>query len=150
VLAHDLRDRHVGIRRLVAEQPSVSVAGLIVIEEAVQERGVGGIDAHFERLQPVAIDQALEREGVRGRRDEAIEMRERRRLARPHIGEQDPVLLHHRIGLVLDVLAQAAAFRLRRRVETLAGDVEQPAMERATQAATFEPAESEVGAAMRT
>ena len=35
-------------------------------------------------------------------RDEAVEMRERRRLARPHIGEQDAALLHHRIGLLAD------------------------------------------------
>ena len=149
VLAHDLRDRHVGIGRLVAEQPAVGVAGLIVVEEAVQERGVRGIDADFQRLQPVAVDEALEREGVRGRRDEAVEMRERRRLARAHIGEQDAVLLHHRIGLLADAVAHAAAFRLRRRLQALAADVEQPAVEGAAQAAVLQPAEREIGAAMR-
>jgi hypothetical protein len=30
----------------------------------MQERGVRGIDADFQRLQPVAFEQALEGEGV--------------------------------------------------------------------------------------
>ena len=83
-------------------------------------------------------------------RDEAVEMRKRRRLAVAQIGEQDAVLLDHRIGLLLDVGAHPAALRLGRRLEALAGDVEQPAVERAAQAAVFEPPIGEIGAAMRT
>ena len=53
------------------------------MEETMQERGVRRIDADLERLQPVAVDHALEGEGVGGRRDEAIELRKCRRLAGP-------------------------------------------------------------------
>ncbi len=109
-----------------------------------------GIDAHLQRLQPIAIDAALEREGVGGGRDEAVEMRERRRLARPHIGEQDAVLLHHRVGFLADVVAHPAALGLCRRLQAATVDIEQPAVERATQAAVLKPAKGEIGAAVRT
>ena len=108
------------------------------------------IDADFERLQPVAVDQALERESVGRGRDEAVEMRERRRLAAAQIGEQDAVLLDDRIGLLFDVGAHPAALGLGRRLEALTGHVEQPAVKRAAQAGVFEPPFGEVGAAMRT
>ena len=52
-----------------------------VVEEAVQVRGVRGVDADLERLQPVAVPQALEREGVRGRGFETIERGQGGRLA---------------------------------------------------------------------
>ena len=149
-LAHDLRHRHLGAERLIAEHLAVGLLRVLVVEEAMQERGMRRIDADLERLQPVAIDHALEREGVRVGRDEAIEMRKRRRLARPHVGEQDAALLHHRIGLLPDVGAEVRAVRLGRRLQALAGDVEQPAVEGAAQAAVLQPAIGEIGAAMRT
>ena len=43
---------------------AVALLRVLVVEEAMQERGVRRIDADLERLQPVAIDHALEREGV--------------------------------------------------------------------------------------
>ena len=107
------------------------------------------IDADLQRLQPIAVDHALEREGVRVGRGEAVEVRERRRLARAHIGEQDAALLDHRIGLLADIGVHPAALRLGRRLQASALDVEQPAVEGAAQAAVLQPAEGEVGAAMR-
>ena len=95
------------------------------------------------------FDLALEGEGMAVRRDEAVDLRKRRRLAFAEISPEDAALLDHGIGALLDALAQVRALRLRRRLQALAGDVEQPAMERAAQAAMFEPAEGEVGAAMR-
>jgi len=110
---------------------------------------VGRVDAHFQRLQPVAVDHALEREGVgRGRR-ETVEVRKRRRRARPHIGKQDSALLHHRIGLVPDIGAHSATLGLGRRLQAAALDVEQPAVERAAQSTLFQPPEGEIGAAVR-
>ena len=82
-------------------------------------------------------------------RDEAVEIRKRRRLARPQIGEQDAALLDHRIGFLPDVGAQIAVVRLGRRLQALAVDVEQPAMKRAAQAAVLQPPIGEIGAAMR-
>ena len=119
------------------------------MEEAVQERGVHRVDADLERLQPVAIDHALEREGVGVGRDEAVEMRKGRRLARAQIGEQDAAPLDHRIGRLPDVGAEVAVVGLGRRLQALPLDVEQPAVEGAAQAAILQPAIGEVGAAMR-
>ena len=148
-LAHDPGHRHIGIDRLVAKQLAIALGRLFVMEEAVQERGVRRIDADLERLQPVAVDHALEREGVGRRRGEAVEMRERRRLARAHIGEQDPASLHHRVGLLPDIGAHPAARGLGRRLQALAGDVEQPAVEGAAQPVLLQPSEGEIGAAVR-
>ena len=148
-LAHDLGHRHVGVDRGVAEQLAVAFLRILVVEEAMQERGVRRIDAHFERLQPVAVDGALEREGVAVGRDEAVEVRKLRRLARPHVGEQDAAPLHHRVGLLPDVGAEVRAVRLGWSLQALAGGVEQPAVEGAAQAAALEAAVSEVGATMR-
>ena len=108
------------------------------------------IDADLERLQPVAIDHALERESVRRRRNEAVELRKRRRLARTEISEQNAALLHDRIGFLLDVGAQVAVVGLRRRLQAFAVHVEQPAVKRAAQSAVFQAPVSEIGAAMRT
>jgi hypothetical protein len=111
---------------------------------------VGRVDTHFHRLQPVAVDHALEREGVGGGRGKAVEPWQGGRLARPHIGEQDAALLHHRIGLLPNIGAHAAALGLGRRLQALPRDVEQPAVERATQAAVLKPSKGEIGAAVRT
>src|SRR5690348_5796352 len=99
----------------------------------MQERGVYGIDADLERLQPVAIDHALERKGVGVRRDKAVEVRQRRRLAAAEISEQDAALLDDRISLLLDVGAQVAVIGLGRRLQTFSMNVEQPAVKRAAQ-----------------
>src|SRR3954471_4013070 len=82
--------------------------------------------------------------------DETIEARKFRRRARSKIGEQDAAFLDHRVCLLPDVGVHAAAFRLRRAFQALTVDIEQPAMEGAAQAAVLQPAEGEIGAAMRT
>ena len=107
------------------------------------------IDADLERLQPVAVDVALEGEGVGVRRHETVDLRKRRRLAFAQISPENAALLDHRIGALGDVLAQHGILRLGRRFQALARYIEQPAMERAAQPAIFQPAEGEVGAAMR-
>src|SRR5262245_39596148 len=108
------------------------------------------IDADLERLHPVTVDHALEREGVAVRRNEAIEMRKCRRLARSEIGEQDAALLHHWIGFLLDVSAEIAVVGLGRRLKALTVYVEQPAVEGTTQATILKPAICEIGTAVRT
>ena len=133
-----------------AELLAVGVARrVLVLVEAVQVGGVGGIDAHFQRLQPVAVDHALEGEGVGGGRQEAVEVGEGGRLAFAQPGEDDPVLDHDRVALLAHALAEHAAVGLGRRLQALAVDVEQPAMEQAAQATVLEAAVGEVGAAMR-
>ena len=82
--------------------------------------------------------------------DEAIELWKFRRLARSHIGKQDPTLLLDRIGLLADIGGQPAPFRLGRRFQALPGDIEQPAVEGATQPAGFQAAERKISAAVRT
>src|SRR5258707_3970525 len=110
----------------------------------MQERGMGRIDADFECLQPVAIDVALERERMAIGRDEAVDLRKRRRLAFAQISPEDAALLDHGIRTLLDALAKVRALRLSGRLDALAGCIEQPTMERTAQAAMFEPAEGKV------
>ena len=149
-LAHHPRHRDVGIGGGGAELLAVGGARwILVLVEAVQVGGVRRIDADLERLQPVAVDQALEGEGVRAGREEAVEVGEGRRLAFAEIGEDDAVLHHDRIGALPHPLAEHAAFGLGGSFQALAVDVEQPAMEQAAQAAVFEAAVGEIGAAMR-
>ncbi|MNS70331.1 hypothetical protein D3C72_1036730 [compost metagenome] len=108
-----------------------------------------GVDAHLERLQPVAFEQALEREGVGVGRDEAVEVGEGRGLALADVREDDAGLLDHRVGRLLDAAAQLAGGGLGRSFQAVALGVEQPAVEGAADAAVFQPAEGQVGAAVR-
>ena len=98
VFAQDLRHRHVAAGGRAAELLAVGGRGVLVLEEAMQERGVRRIDADFERLQPVAVDVALERERIGVGRDEAVDLGKRRRLAFAEIGPEDAALLDHGIG----------------------------------------------------
>ena len=109
VFAQDLRHRHVGARRSAAELLAVGRRRILILEEAMQEGGVRRIDADFQRLQPVAIDVALEREGMAVGRDEAVDLRKGRRFAFAEISPEDAALLDHRIGALLDALAQLAS-----------------------------------------
>src|ERR1700761_9444351 len=92
---------------------------------------------------------ALERKDVAVRRHEAIEFRKCRRLAFAEIGPEDAALFHDGVGTLLDALAQFRTSGFRRCFQALTADIEQPAMEGAAQAAGFQPAEGEVGAAVR-
>src|SRR6188474_1377619 len=106
----------------------------------MQERGVCWIDADLERLQPVAVDMALEREGVAVGRDKTVDLRKCRRRAFAKPSPENAALLDHGIGALGDVPAQWRILRLGRRLQALSRDVEQPAMEGAAQAAIFQPA----------
>src|ERR1700730_9858815 len=107
------------------------------------------VDADFERLQPVAVDVALERKSVAVGRHKTVDLRKGRWLALAEISPENSAFLHDRICALLDALAELRIFRLGRRLKTLAGRVEQPAVEGAAQSAIFHPPECEVGAAMR-
>src|SRR5204862_8073305 len=116
----------------------------------VQPRGVRRIDAYFQRLQPVAVPVALEREGVLARRDERVELRKCGCFAFAEIREDDSASLDHRICAQANVLAQAAPGRLGRRLEALAGRIEEPAVKRAAQSSVLEPPVGEIGPAVCT
>src|SRR3546814_11165902 len=89
-----------------------------VVEEPMQKRGMGWIDADLQRLQPVAGDMALEGEDMAVGGDKAVEIGESRRFARhverPEIGAQDAAAQHDGIILLPDALAQPAGFGLGR------------------------------------
>src|ERR1700744_4117392 len=114
----------------------------------MQERGVRRIDADFQRLQPVADDMALEREGVAVGRDKTVDLRKCRRFAFAQIGPPDAPLLDHGIGARFDSWAQRAILRPGRRHKALACGVEQPAVKGTTKSAIFQTAEGKVGTAM--
>ena len=149
VFAQNLRHRQVAPCGRAAELLAVGFGGILVLEEAMQIGSVRRIDADFERLQPVAVDVALECKGVAVGSDKAVDLGKRGRGALAEIGPEDAALLDHGIRALLDALAQRRACRLGRRFQALARDVKQPAVKGAAQAAVFEPAEGKVGAAMR-
>src|SRR5437879_2195561 len=115
----------------------------------MQEGSVRGIDADFERLQPVAVDMALEREGVAVRRDKTVDLRKCGRGAFAQICPEDAALLDDGIGALPDAMAQRRALAFGRCFQALARGIEQPAMKGAAQAATFETAERQISPAMR-
>ena len=78
------------------------------------------IDADLERLQPVAVDVALERKGVAIRRHKTVDLRKRRRFAFAQIRPEDSALLHHGISALGDVLAQHRVLGLGGRFQALA------------------------------
>ena len=141
--------RNVGIGGRRAELLAVGSAGELVLVEAMQVGGVRRIDADFQRLQPIALDQALEGEGVRAGRQKTIEVGKGRCFAVAEIGEDDAVLHHDRVGTLPYPLAEHAALGLGGSLQALAVDVEQPAMEQAAQAAVLQASVGEVGAAVR-
>src|SRR5260370_36284021 len=113
----------------------------------MQERGMRRIDADLERLQPVAIDVALECEDMAVRRDETIDFRKRRQLTLAEIRPEDAALLDHRISALRNVLAQRRILRLGGWFKGLGPHVGKPAVESGAQAATLAKAKSQVRAA---
>ena len=113
-LLHDLEIRlHVGEVVLIALGALEQRVGAEVA--AMQERDVAGIDAALHGLQPVALLQALGDEGLLGGDGGEFPFRQRRLLlGRAHIGPQHRPALHQRIGLELDLLAEAAFAPARR------------------------------------
>src|SRR5690606_34931645 len=128
----------VGADGSVAELPAVGLVGVVILEEAMQERGMRGVDADFECLQPVAVDVSLEGERVVLGRDEAVEFGKRRRLARTHVGEHDAVAFDARVRRRADLGVEGAAGRFCRLFQAGAVDVKQPAVERAAQPAVLD------------
>src|SRR5262245_45636570 len=107
------------------------------------------VDADLQRLQPVAAPMALECKGVAVGRDERIDLGKGRRGAFAEIGPEDAGLLDDGIRALFDALAELRANRLRRRLDALAGRIEQPAVKGAAQPAMLESAEGKIGATMR-
>ena len=150
IVAQHLGDRQVRIRRRATEGAAIGAVGVCILLIAMEEGGMRRVHADFQRLQPVALDETLEGEGVRVRRDEAVEVREGRRRAFAQISEDDARTHLDRIGTLPDIVAEPAALGLCRRVEALAVHVEEPAVERTAQSAIFQPAKGEVGIAVGT
>ena len=108
------------------------------------------VDAHFKGLQPIAVPQALEGEGMASWRVEAIEGRHwwRRKLSRAEPAEQHATVLAHWITTLGDTLMKRAAGRFRGRFQAAAVECKLPAVKRAAQAVAFVPAKRQIGAAM--
>src|ERR1700737_2011186 len=97
IFAQYLRHRHVAAGRSAAKLLAVRRRRVFILEEAMQERGMRRIDADLERLQPVAVDMALEREGVAVGRHKTVDFRKCRWLALAEPGPENAALLDHGI-----------------------------------------------------
>ncbi len=120
VFAQDFCHWHVAAGRGAAKLLAIGGRGILVLEKAMQERGMRWVDANLERLQPVAADQTLEREGMAIRRHKTVDLRKRRRLAFAEISPKDSASFDHRISALGDVLAQHGVLRLGRCFKALA------------------------------
>ena len=110
---------------------------------------MGGVDADLQCLQPVARPQTFEREHVRRGRGEAVERGKRRRLARSKVSPDNAGALDTRIGGLAHLEVERAAGWFGGLLQTGAGGIVQPAMERAAQTAVLATGEGQIGAAMR-
>src|SRR5690349_12039870 len=123
---------------------------ILVELRSVQPRHVTGIDAAFHRLQIVAFLQTLGDQALRRIHLGPLQRGWRRLHARrAHIRPDDSGLLDARVGFQLDVLAEAAFFRLRGQVNALPGHVVFPPMIRAAQSTLLVLPKPERDAAMR-
>ena len=115
----------------------------------MQKGDVTRIDPALHGLQPIAVLQPLGDEGLLGRNGGEFPLRQRRLLLRrAHIGPQHRPALHQRIGLELDLLAEAGLSRLGGNLDALAGRVVFPAMVGAAQAVLLVAAEPQRDTAM--
>src|SRR5262249_9076574 len=116
---------------------------------AMQPRGVARVDAAFKRLQPVALLQPLRDVALRPPHPRELELRQwGLSLRRAQIGPQHVAALHQRIGLQLDLLAEARLLRLRRHVDALPGPIVFPAVIGAAQPVLLIAADPQRGATM--
>src|SRR5271165_513532 len=144
-------DIHLKDRRPAADERALNgdagAAGVLG-DRAVQDRRVRGVDAAFERLQPVALFPNLRDVAVGFRDLRPLESRRRRHLvARSHIGPDHPAYLGRRIGGQADLVTER--LRLVHLLDAIAFDVELPAVIDAAQAGFLVASEPQGGAAMR-
>jgi len=111
-------------------------AGGVRGDRAVQDRGMRGVDAAFQRLQPVAFLPYLGAVPVAFRHLRPFESRRRgHALLRPHIGPDHPAYLGRRICRKVDLVAELLG--LVHLVEAVTLDVKLPAVIDAAQPRLF-------------
>ena len=158
-LAHHARHRpalavdltHAGGAKLAAELLLAAGVKHIVLQIAMQERGMRRVDADLEGLQPVASPQPLEGEAVRGGRGKAVEGRQRgqRQVFGAEVGEDHARHLPHRVAALAHALAQRGADRFGGSLQAAAVGRELPAVEGAADAVALVPCETQIGTAVR-
>ena len=134
----------VGDVNLQLRRPALDVGGVdaqagvgrVGAQGAVQDGGVGRVDAAFQRLQPVALLDVLGYVAVGVRHGGPLELRRRRRmLLRPHVSPDDAAQLHGGVGGGGHLGREVAVGGFVHHVGALAVDVEFPAVIHAAQAA---------------
>ena len=143
-------------QRQLLDQAPVLVEELGSAVAGMEERLVGLVDRVVHHLQPVGrlvvggpaggLAQTDRKGRVLG---EVVEGKRRRTVGRPEIGEQQPLVLAHRIGALAQLADIGVVVRLGRGFEDAAVGVEQPAVVAAADAALLDAAELERGAAVR-
>ena len=129
------RHRDIRPHRHIAKLPPIGAGGIVILEKSMQKTRMCRIDPDLQRLQPVAVDQTLEGEGVLVRCCKTIKRRKRRRLAFAQIRPDDPATLHARIRALTHLAIIRAPLRLRRLLQARTRRIEQPAMKRTAQPA---------------
>ena len=132
----------------VALDPPV-LGELRPVHQGVQIHGMHRVDPVLRHLQPVAGKRAGIGHHLEARRLEGIvDGKLGRALGWAHIGEEQSLVLLHRIGALADVLEDRGLRGLRRRLQQRAVDVVEPAVIAAADAALLDVAELQRGATM--
>ena len=144
----DVEDRHavalIIFIALAALEQRIGLQGALV-----QKRDMARIDAALDRLEEVALLQALRDIALLGRHQRPFEARRGGlQFRRPHIGPDDAATLEAGIGFELDPAAHPGFFGLGGQVGALAVHVVFPTVIGAAQPALLVPPEPERDAAM--
>src|ERR1044071_7396176 len=115
----------------------------------MQKRKMHRIDIAFIALKIVTSVKDFGGCSVFGRYCEKLIIGQQRRLARTHIGKNDPAQFLTGIGWMVDFLPVRSASRLARLLEHPAAHVVEPAVIQASEPAVFDPAIAQIGAAVR-
>src|SRR2546426_2803268 len=127
--------RHVNVhRRCTTSRPSAGGANGRR-ERAVEDLGMGGINASFQGLEPVALLNHLGHVAMRLRDLGPGELGERRlQLRWSHVGPENPADFHHGIGRGTHLIFEMQFFWLVYHIDTAAIHIELPPVIHAAQA----------------
>src|SRR5687768_465732 len=114
----------------------------------MQEGRMHRVGGAFQPLQPVAHLYDAERQAVRFGRRQELEIGNQRRLAFAQIRPDGATFFLHRICDVPHRVAELLVFGLRRLIEALSLDVEEPTMIKAAQTTVLDSTIREIRAAM--
>src|SRR5687768_14142486 len=123
---------------------------LAVLEDAMQEREVLGVEIPLVALQVVALLEILHGGALPLRHAEKLIRGQQRRLAGTHIRQDQAAMIHAGVSRMADALVEGRSGGLAWLLETTPRHIVEPAVIDAAESAVLEPPVAQVSAAMGT